>query len=150
MNIKTIRTDSENIDFQNLINDLEIYLTRLDEEAHIECKEYSRLETINHVIVAYINKEYVGCGAIRDYEKGIIEIKRMFVSEKYRKKGVAKRLLLELEIWAKELGFKNSILETGTMMVSAIKFYEKNNYTQIPNYGQYVLKSKSICFAKVL
>lgn len=150
MNIKIRRTDSDNTDFQKLVCDLEIYLTGLDEEAHNECKEYNRLETINHVIIVYDNKEIVGCGAIREYDKDTIEIKRMFVPEKFRKKGVATRILLELENWAKEQGYIKSILETGTMMSDAITFYEKNNYIQIPNYGQYSSKPKSICFSKAL
>lgn len=150
MNIKIIRANSANTDFRKIIFDLESYLTGLDEEAHNACKEYNKLETINHVIIAYENKEIIGCGAIREYDKETIEIKRMFVSDKFRKKGIATRILIELENWAKEQGYITCILETGTMMLDAISFYKKNNYIQIPNYGQYSSKPKSICFSKSL
>lgn len=148
MSIKIKRTNSENTDFQKLVNELEIYLTGLDEEAHNECKEYNKLETINHVIIAYEKVDIVGCGAIREYDKETIEIKRMFVSDKFRNNGIATRILFELENWAKEQGYIKAILETGTMMLNAITFYQKNNYIQIPNYGQYSSKPKSICFSK--
>ncbi len=150
MKIKIERTNSDNTDFQKLVSDLEIYLTGLDEEVHNECKAYNKLETINHVIIAYDNNKIVGCGAIRAYDKETIEIKRMFVSDEFRNKGIATQILIELENWSKEQGFLKSILETGTMMLGAIRFYKKNNYVQIPNYGQYNSKPKSICFSKSL
>jgi putative acetyltransferase len=150
MSIIIKRTNSDNTDFQKLVYELETYLTGLDEEAHNECKEYNKLETINHVIIAYENNVIVGCGAIRGFDKDTIEIKRMFVSDKFRNKGIATRILFELEIWAKDQGYIKSILETGTMMLDSISFYQKNNYIQIPNYGQYSSKPKSICFFKPL
>jgi len=74
----------------------------------------------------------------------------MFVSDTARGEGVGSQILVSLEAWARELGFENSILETGKMMPEAIRLYEKNNYTIIPNYGQYAVMEKSICFAKKL
>jgi GNAT superfamily N-acetyltransferase len=100
--------------------------------------------------VVYIDKKAVGCGAIRKYAQDTIEIKRMFVSENARGKGIGTRILTELEIWATELGFEKSILETGNMLPEAVRLYKKNNYIQIPNYGQYEGMEKSICFAKKL
>ena len=150
MTIELKRTNSENEDFYNLVTDLEKYLTHADEEAHSECKPYNKLETIKHVIVAFIDQKPIGCGAIRQYDKNTVEIKRMFVAENARGKGIGTKILTELELWAKELDFKVSILETGKMMPEAINLYKGNNYKQIPNYGQYKGMEKSICFEKEL
>lgn len=150
MTIEVERTNSENEDFRKLVFELENHLTCADERAHSECKQYNKLESIQHVIVIYKDKKAIGCGAIRKYDQDTIEIKRMFVSENIREKGVATKILIELETWAKELGYKKSILETGTMLPEAIGLYKKNNYIQIPNYGQYEGMEKSICFAKKL
>ena len=110
--------------------------------------QYNGIENLNHVIVAYIDNCPVGCGAFKSFNESSVEIKRMFVSDKFRNKGIATRILFELENWAKEQGYIKGILETGTMMLDAITFYQKNNYIQIPNYGQYSSKPKSICFSK--
>jgi len=148
--MKLLRTNSDNPEFQKLVIDLESYLTLTDEEAHKVCKPYNQLETIKHVIIINVDDEIAGCGAIRAYDSKTIEIKRMFVAEKFRNQGIATKILKELENWAKELGFDKSILETGSMMPAAIAFYKRNDYLQIPNYGQYSANSKSICFGKNL
>ncbi|GAB6119592.1 GNAT family N-acetyltransferase [Dysgonomonas termitidis] len=150
LNIEFKRTNSENEDFRELVVELEKHLTCADERAHSECKQYNKLESIKHVVVAYIDKKAVGCGAIRKYDTDTIEVKRMFVSINARKQGVGSKILVELEIWAKQLGFQKSILETGNMLPEAVRLYKKNNYIQIPNYGQYENMEKSVCFSKKL
>ncbi|MGC3978338.1 MAG: GNAT family N-acetyltransferase [Paludibacteraceae bacterium] len=144
------RTNSENSDFRNLVNELDEYLTHTDEEAHSECKSYNKLETIKHVVIVFFDKSPIGCGAIRQYNQNTVEIKRMFVVENVREKGIGTKILTELEAWARELGFKNCILETGKMMPGAINLYIRNGYRNIPNYGQYEGMEKSICFQKEL
>lgn len=148
--IEVRRTNSDNECFRRLVSKLEEYLARTDDKAHAECKQHNKLCTIKHVIVAYIDGEAAGCGAIRKFDENTIEIKRMFVSHNAQNKGIGASILASLEAWAKELGFEKSVLETGVMMPEAIKFYEKNNYSRIPNYGQYEGMEKSICFSKLL
>ena len=150
MLVEIKRTNSENEDFRKLVLKLEAHLTCADEEAHAECKQYNQLETIKYTVVAYINEEAVGCGAIRSFDRNTVEIKRMFVSENARKKGVGAKILAALEVWAIELGFENSILETADMLSEAVGLYKRSNYIQIPNYGQYESMVKSICFSKRL
>ncbi len=150
MVIELKRTNSENEDFLKLVIELEKHLTSADEEAHSKCKQYNNLESIKSVVVAYSNGKAIGCGAIRKYDTDLVEIKRMFVSTDARGQGVGSLILAELEVWAKDLGFKNTILETGNMLSEAVGLYKKNNYIQIPNYGQYEGMEKSICFTKEL
>lgn len=80
MTIKVERTNSENKDFRKLVLELENHLTRADEIAHSQCKQYNKLESIQHVIVTYNDKIAIGCGALRKYDQDTVEIKRMFVS----------------------------------------------------------------------
>ena len=148
MRIEVKRTNSENEDFRTLVLELEKYLTHADEKVHSKCKKFNNLDTIKHVIVVYVDKKAVGSGAIRKYTQDTVEIKRMFVSENARKKGIGSMILIELETWAKEFGFEKIILETGNMLPEALKLYKKNNYIQTPNYGQYEGMEQSICFAK--
>jgi len=145
-----IRTNSENEDFRTLVLELEKHLSCADEKAHSMCRQFNTLDTIKHVIIVYADNKAIGCGAIRKYDKETVEIKRMFVSEEAREQGIGSKILKELEIWASELEFEKIILETGTMLHEAVKLYHKNDYNQIPNYGQYEGMEKSICFAKNL
>ena len=93
---------------------------------------------------------FVGCTALRQLDPQTCELKRMFVIEMQREKGVASIILKELEGWIKELGFTHCILETGVNQPEAISLYKKNNYTLITNYGQYTNAANSVCFEKIV
>jgi len=90
----------------------------------------------------------LGCGAIKEYNGDTMEIKRMYVSPDNRKKGIATKILTELENWARELSYAKCILETGKRQPEAIELYKKNGYKLIPNYGQYTEMENSLCFEK--
>ncbi|GHS92580.1 N-acetyltransferase [Bacteroidia bacterium] len=144
------RTNSDNKDFQNLVRQLDDYLDRIDKTAHCVCEPFNKIETIKYSIVVYRENEAVGCGAIREYSSDTTEIKRMFVLEKERRKGIASIILDELEKWAKELGFRKCILETGKKLPDAISLYQMKGYSKIANYGQYECLGSSVCFAKII
>ena len=64
--------------------------------------------------------------------------------------GIASIVLTELEKWAREMGIKKCILETGKKQPEAISLYQKNGYAVIPNFGQYEDVENSVCFEKLL
>lgn len=148
--IKYIRTNSDNEDFQLLVEQLDADLRIRDGADHAFYAQFNKIKNINYVIVAYQENVPVGCGAIKEYAAEIIEIKRMFVPLSKRKMGIASNILLELEKWAKELNFKRCILETGINQPEAIALYKKNKYSIIPNYGQYEKVETSVCFEKII
>ena len=144
------RTSSSNTDFISLVNELDKDLAIRDGNDHSFFAQFNKIDTIKHVVVYYSNNLAVGCGAIKEYESGVMEIKRMFVLAEHREKGVASEVLRELETWAKELGYSKCILETGYKQPEAIALYKKNNFEIIPNYGQYANVTSSVCFQKIL
>jgi putative acetyltransferase len=148
--ITCIRTDSDNKDFQGLVRDLDAYLKIRDGDEHGFYDQYNKIDSIKHVVVAYENDIAVGCGAVKSYSDNTMEVKRMFVPPTQRGKGIATGILRELERWAKELGFKKCILETGRRQTEAIGLYKKNGYSPFPNFGQYAGKDYSVCFEKLL
>jgi GNAT superfamily N-acetyltransferase len=148
--IHLLRTDSSNPDFQKLVTLLDADLKIRDGEDHAFYSQYNKIQAIKHAVVAYQDDEPVGCGAIKEYEQGTMEVKRMYVSEDKRGSGIASAVLKELEIWAAKLGYSKCILETGINQPEAIALYKKNNYSIIPNYGQYTGIENSICFEKIL
>jgi len=107
------RTDCNNADFQNLVVELDKDLAFKNGVKNDFFTEFNKTDQIRNAIVAYDNDIAVGCGAIKEYENGIMEIKRMFVSIDKRGNGIAGKILHELQLWAKELGYKKCILETG-------------------------------------
>lgn len=144
------RTDSANTDFQLLVHQLDRYLMGINGDDHDFFDQFNKIDNIKHVVVLYQENQPAGCGAIKEYEPGVMEVKRMFVPPAARGKGLASVVLKELESWAIELGYKKCILETGDIMPDAIALYKKNGYQSIPNYGQYVNVASSVCFEKRL
>jgi putative acetyltransferase len=143
------RTNSSDQDFIDLVKDLDFYLALKDGEEHSFYTQFNSIATLENCLVLFNNDFPVACGAIKTYNENAMEIKRMFVKPEYRNRGFAKQILRELEGWAKELGYKETILETGIRQTEAVNLYEKI-YTQIPNYGQYKGAENSICFKKNL
>lgn len=148
--ISILRTNSENTDFISLVKLLDIELAILDGDEHPFYDQFNKINNIRYTIVAHEAGTPVGCGAIKEYSPEIMEIKRMFVLPGNRNKGIASKILSELEKWAVELSFTKCILETGKRQQDAISLYKKNGYIPIQNYGQYKGVENSVCFEKIL
>jgi GNAT superfamily N-acetyltransferase len=146
--IKTIRTDSDNQDFIELVKYLDADLAERDGDDHSFYAQFNKVDKIKYVVIAYENGKPMGCGAIKEYTPSTMEIKRMYTSPESRGKGIATKVLTELEIWATELSYKKCVLETGKRQPEAIGLYKKNGYKLIPNYGQYAGIENSLCFEK--
>jgi putative acetyltransferase len=144
------RTNSENIDFINLVQELDKALHEINGDEQAFFTQFNKIDMIKHVVIAYENNIPIGCGAIKEYSSDIMEVKRMFVDTKSQGKGTATQILKELELWVKELGYKKCILETGIKQTRAIALYKRNNFEIIENYGQYKNIKDSVCFGKNL
>lgn len=145
-----LRTNSENTDFKGLVKELDAHLKITDGDEHDFYHQFNGIQTLHHVVVAYEGRKAIGCGAFKVFDQESVEVKRMYVKKENRGSGVASLILTELEIWAKELGVKRTVLETGTRQIEAVKFYHKSGYQPIPNYGQYIGMENSNCFEKRL
>ncbi len=146
--IRITRTNSDNQDFIRLVRHLDADLATRDGEDHSFYAQFNKIDKIKYVVVAYENDQPVGCGAIKEYAPDTMEIKRMYTAPESRGKGIASKVLHELEAWASELSYEKCILETGKKQPEAIGLYKKNGYKIIPNYGQYAEIENSLCFEK--
>ena len=146
--IRLIRTDSQNPDFIALVKKLDAGLAITDGADHDFYNQFNKIDKIKYVVLVYENGESVACGAIKEFDSDTMEIKRMFVDQESRGKGIASSILSELEIWAKEFSYKRCILETGIRQTEAIGLYKKSGFSLIPNYGQYEGIEESLCFGK--
>ena len=147
---KLIRTNSDNSDFRELVALLDQDLQIRDGDEHSFYAQFNKIDKIRHLVVAYAGGAAVGCGAIKEYEEGVAEIKRMFVRPENRGRGIAGQILTELETWAKELNYSECILETGIKQPEAIRLYQKGGYEKIPSYGQYLNVENSVCMKKLI
>lgn len=148
--VKIIRTNSSDKDFQELVKELDKDLAIRDGEFHSFFTQYNKIDLIQHVIVAYLGENPVGCGAIKHYSETTMEVKRMYVNSNFRGNRIAGKVLNELENWASELNYNRCILETGLKQPEAIALYERCNYQRIENYDQYKDVKESVCYEKIL
>jgi putative acetyltransferase len=146
--IKIIRTDSNNRDFIELVKNLDADLAERDGNDHSFYDQFNKIDKIKQAVVAYENNKPMSCGAMKEFDQNSMEIKRMYTLPEGRGKGIATKILSELEKWATELSYKKCILETGKRQPEAIELYKKSGYKNISNYGQYKEIENSICFEK--
>lgn len=79
------------------------------------------------------------------------EIKRMYVRDTARRRGIARRLLGALERTATDAGRRRIVLETGTAQPEAIALYEASGYTPMTErYGRYAHTEFARYYSKVL
>lgn len=99
-------------------------------------------------VVARLGTEPVGCGTLRQIDDATAEIKRMYVAPAGRRRGIARRILAELERRAAEFGYRAIRLETGIHQAEAIGLYESCGYRRIAAFGHYVGNPISVCYEK--
>ena len=145
----TIRRENRTSDsFITLIKLLDADLLERNGDLQQSYNVHNQTDYINHVVIAYFGDEAVGCASFKLIDDSTVEIKRMFVRPEFRGTGIASLVLTELEVWAVEEGFLHAILETGINNPKAIRFYQKQGYTTIPNYPPYTGNPNSICMAR--
>ncbi|MFJ8200060.1 GNAT family N-acetyltransferase [Streptomyces sp. NPDC096152] len=83
-------------------------------------------------------------------EDGDAELKRMFVVEQMRGRGLARRMLATLEDDARAAGRVRMVLETGDQQPEAIALYTSSGYEPCAKFGYYREYESSMCFAKLL
>ncbi len=88
-------------------------------------------------LVGRLDGDPVAMGGWRFVDGSIAEIKRMYVAERARRRGLARRLLAELERRATAAGATRLILNTGTEQPEALALYEACGYLPAPPYGHY-------------
>ncbi len=148
--IRLKRTDKDDEDFKKLVISLNADLKVTDGEEHAFYNQFNSTESLDHVLIVYVNDDPMACGALRKRNHETMEIKRMYTAQEARGQGLGSIVVHGLENWAKELGYLNCVLETGKRQLAAIALYESCGYHKIPNYEPYDVVHNSICFGKEL
>jgi GNAT superfamily N-acetyltransferase len=86
-------------------------------------------------VALYDDGRLVAGGGVRELSPGVAEIKRMYVLPEARSRGLARRVLEELETAARELGYDRVRLDTGDPQPHARALYVSAGYREIGNYN---------------
>jgi putative acetyltransferase len=99
-----------------------------------------RLDTIfqAHVrfFIARLDGRAVGCGGVALFGS-FAEVKRMYVRDDARGRGIARALLARIESEARSNGIDLVRLETGDRQFDAIRLYERAGFRQCDPFGEY-------------
>lgn len=85
--------------------------------------------------LALLDGEPVGCAALRDAGDGGCELKRMYVRELHRGRGIASALLRRTVADARELGYSHVLLDTLPFMREAIAMYGRFGFRPTERYN---------------
>ena len=108
---------------------------RFDAATTISAEPHELVPPAGHFIVAWLDGEAIGCGAVKHHPGEPTEIKRMWVAPAARGLGVGRKLLVELERLAVESGASVAHIETNASLVEAIAMYRKAGYEEVPPFN---------------
>ena len=89
-----------------------------------------------HFFVAWLDGAAIGCGGVALFAD-FAEVKRMFVREGARGRGVADAILARLAKTASDVGLPLLRLETGTQQQAAIGFYRRAGFVPCAAFAPY-------------
>jgi ribosomal protein S18 acetylase RimI-like enzyme len=78
----------------------------------------------------------IGCVAVRRFDTGICEMKRLYVKPQHHGAGLGRRLATAILQRAKDLGYEKIRLDTAPSMKIAIRMYRSMGFYPIPQYRQ--------------
>ena len=149
--VALVRVEWTDADLQRLIA-----AQKAEVDARYDSEEVPEVDpdTVIGAVVVQMDEQAVSCGILThpvpSFENNTAEIKRMFVTPDYRRRGIAKDILRELEAIAAEQKLEQTVLETGILQPEAIGLYTSEGYRIIDNYPPYEESPDSRCFAKAL
>jgi GNAT superfamily N-acetyltransferase len=86
--------------------------------------------------LARVGGNLAGSIALREIAEGQAgEIKRMYVRQAYRGRGIAQKLLGEAESFARGIGYRRIFLDSTDGMQAAVRLYERNGYERCERYN---------------
>lgn len=136
---------------KELIAELDYYLAALyPPESNHGIDIAAMLNKSVTVFLAKLDDEPVGCGALKLLTPGYAEVKRMYIKPAFRGKGIAKKILNEIELSAKEAKVHTLQIETGIYQPEAIGLYQKLGFYRIPPFGDYKPDPLCVFFEKQL
>ncbi len=144
----------EDASIQHLDKLYEIEMECFQAEAFTKMQIAHLLTDYNSIgLVAKINSTIVGFVISMVYAERTAlsgHILTIDVSPAYRKKGIAQKLLQEIEKTLKEKGVRTSYLEVREDNIAALRLYQKLGYKKVARLKGYYRDANGICLRKEL
>jgi ribosomal protein S18 acetylase RimI-like enzyme len=135
---RTCKSQKDFADAKNLFIE---YATSLNFELCFQNfeKEISDLpaqysEPTGCIIMCYENDRPIGCVGLRKFSDGICEMKRLYLKNEARRKGIGRTLTEKVIEKAKRYGYKKMQLDTIETMKEAISLYKSMGFREISAY----------------
>lgn len=148
--ITYIHTDCDSNAFNQLSNELDKELYKRYGQNQDAYSELNTVKGLEHAIIATDGENAVACGCFKKYTDDTAELKRIFVRNDYRGKGIAAEIVRKAMSLAKSQNYKKMILQTGAKQPEAISLYIKLGFIKTENYGHYIGDDNSVCFEIIL
>lgn len=108
-------------------------IQKYDDE--IACLESKYGLPWGRLYIAFYENQVAGCIALRKIDDIKCEMKRLYVKEEYRNRGIGKALAQKVISDAKEIGYSCMLLDTLPFLKGAIKMYKKMGFYEIESYN---------------
>jgi GNAT superfamily N-acetyltransferase len=142
--VKIVISNIKSSEVMQLFSELDdFFINFLGNDSHFYSR-YNSNENINEVWLAYDNDIPVGCIAYRVKSSGVGEVKRLFVKNEYRGKGISKLLITAVEKHSKNYGDHTLHLSTRITLEPAISLYRNSGYIETYQNGLYVELEKQL------
>jgi putative acetyltransferase len=94
--------------------------------------------------VVEIDGQIVGMFGIESRSQDSTELRRMYLDQAYRGRGIAQHMLPCAETRARDLGFSKLILSTAEVQQAAIVFYRKSAYRMVRTERADTMSTKTV------
>ena len=108
---------------------------QLDQELRVLATAYGPPK--GKTLLARCDDQIVGGGAYRRLPDGSCEMKRLYVSDRFKGRGIGRRLADALINAARSDGFRLMRLDTGNLLTEAINMYRKLGFRDCAPYCDY-------------
>ena len=105
---------------------------------------YNEKENLENIWLIYYDDFPIGCIAYRKKGEGVGEVKRLYIVNEHRGKGISKKLLKTVECYAKEDGCNTLFLDTRITLEPAVSIYRSFGFDIVFQQGLYIQMEKRI------
>ena len=122
-------------------NDFANYLQLQDYDLELENLDKKYGLPKGRLYIATVEGDVAGCIALRNIDDKSCELKRLYVRPEFRGNQIAQMLIEQIISDARDIGYKQILLDTLPFLKSAIYIYEKLGFYQIRPYNDSPMKN---------